>query len=121
MINIRTLLLLTAVSMTAIGCSGFPYRIDVDQGNIIDAQSLSRLQVGMSKEEVERNIGSPLLKDMFHRNRWDYVQYYKNGRTQAIQHGKVSLFFTNGLLSQIQRGNIKPVEVEALPYGDIRQ
>lgn len=107
--------LAAAVSLTA--CSGIPYRIDIDQGNLISQQSLSQLSIGMSKNEVQYAIGTPLLNDIFHKNRWDYVQYYKNGRTQAVQEGDVSLYFTNGLLSKIDAESMTEIQAEPLPYG----
>ncbi len=114
---IKKLVLTVAVLFTLTGCHLLSYKIDVDQGNVIDKQTLSRLQPGMSKEQVQRAIGSSLLTDMFHSNRWDYVQYYKNGRTQKEQKSKVSLYFTNGLLSHIKAEEMADIETEDVPYG----
>ncbi len=111
---IKKLTLTIAILFVTTGCG---YRIDIDQGNVIDKQALARLQLGMNKEQVKRVIGAPLLTDMFHSNRWDYVQYYKSGRTQDIQEGKVSLYFTNGLLSQVKAEEMTELKTEELPYG----
>lgn len=116
---LKTLCLSLVVLLTVTGCQWATYRIDVDQGNIIDKKTLSKLQLGMSKEEVQQAIGSSLLTDMFHSDRWDYVQYYKNGRTQDVQEGKVSLFFTNGLLSNIQAEELVELKTEDLPYSTL--
>lgn len=121
MTYIKTLCLLVAVSFAAVGCNWATYRIDVDQGNIIDKQALSKLQVGMTKEEVKRTLGSSLLTDVFHSNRWDYVQYYKSGRTQKVQEGRVSLFFTNGLLSNIKVDEMVEIEAENVPYSNLSE
>lgn len=110
----KKLILTVAILFTVIGCS---YRVEVDQGNVIDKQALSRLQPGMSKEQVKYAIGTPLLADMFHADRWDYVQYYKSGRTQDIQEGKVSLLFTNGVLSQVKTDEMAEIHTDELPYG----
>ncbi len=114
---IKTLGLTIAILSSLTGCHWISYQVEVDQGNIISKQALSQLRAGMSKEQVKRVIGTPLLADMFHANRWDYVQYYKSGRTQKVQEGKVSLYFTNGLLSQIKADEIAEIKTEALPYG----
>lgn len=112
---IRTAICLSlATILTA--CSGIPYRIDVDQGNIIDQQSLSRLRVGMNKKQVQQTLGSTLLQDLFHKNRWDYIHRYKAGKTQDIQESKVTLYFTNNLLSQIEKSGYKTIEAVPLPY-----
>lgn len=118
--SIKTLFLLAVVAISATSCGGIPYRIDVDQGNVIDQQSLSQLQIGMSKEEVQQVLGTSLLSDVFHQDRWDYVQYYKNGRTQSTQEGKVSLFFSNGFLSNIQAEELSEIVTEPVPYGQLK-
>lgn len=110
---------LVSFSVALSGCSSLPYRIDVNQGNVISKASMEQLSLGMTKEEVQMTIGRSLLNDIFHRNRWDYVQYYKNGRTQEVQEGLVSLYFTNGLLSRINDERITEVKEEALNYGTL--
>lgn len=101
------------------GCSRLPYKIDVNQGNIISKAALEQLSLGMTKEEVQITIGRSLLTDIFHQNRWDYVQYYKSGRTQEVQEGLVSLYFTNGLLSRINDSRITEITEEPLSYGTL--
>ncbi|PID66731.1 MAG: cell envelope protein SmpA [Gammaproteobacteria bacterium] len=118
---IRTLCLVIVVSLVTTGCHWLNYRIEVDQGNVIDKQTLSRLQPGMSKEQVKQVLGTPLLTDMFHGNRWDYVQYYRGGRKQKVQQGKVSLFFTNGVLSHIKADELAEIKSEKLPYSILSQ
>lgn len=117
--NIRTLLCL-ALTITLAGCS-FPYRIDVDQGNIIEEKHLNRLRIGMSKNDAQRVLGSSLLQDLFHKNRWDYVQRYKNGKTQQVAESNVALFFTNGLLRRIEKDGYQYIATEPVPYSAIKQ
>lgn len=107
--------ILLAFSSLVTGCS-IPYRIDVDQGNIIEQKEINRLRVGMNKNQVQGLLGSSLLQDMFHKDRWDYVQRYKNGKTQKTEESKVSLFFTNGLLSRIEKSGYEQIETEPVPY-----
>ncbi|MGY0398894.1 MAG: outer membrane protein assembly factor BamE [Ostreibacterium sp.] len=116
MMNICNLVLLTSLTLSAIACNSIPYRIDVDQGNVIDQQMLSQVQIGMSKSQVQQVLGNPLLIDTFHQDRWDYIQYYKSGHTQKIQQGAVSLFFTKTLLSRIQADKLTKITPEELPY-----
>lgn len=106
---------LLAATLTLSACS-VPYRIDIDQGNIITATDISRLQIGMSKDDVRLILGDPLLNDVFHKDRWDYVQYYKSGKTQKQQKGVVSLYFTNGLLSSVNDKRITELQKEAVDY-----
>jgi outer membrane protein assembly factor BamE len=50
-----------------------PYRIDVQQGNVVTSEQLAVLKVGMNRLQVRDVLGSPLLSDSFHPNRWDYL------------------------------------------------
>ena len=50
-----------------------PYKMDIQQGNLLTQEQVSRLKPGMSKEEVRLILGTPLLTDIFHADRWDYV------------------------------------------------
>lgn len=104
------------IAWCCLACQHVPYRIDVDQGNLIDQAALSKLSIGMSKNEVQQVLGSSLLTDMFHRDRWDYVQYYQQGSTQSVQESQVSLHFTNGLLSRIENERLQSIETAPLPY-----
>lgn len=113
--TISPAIIILALSTIIAGC-GLPYRIDIDQGNIIEQKDLNRLHVGMSKSQVQRLLGSSLLQDMFHKDRWDYVQRYKNGKTQKTEESKVALFFTNGLLNRIEKDGYETIAVEPVPY-----
>lgn len=50
-----------------------PYRIEVVQGNVVTSEQLARVGKGMSRVQVRETLGTPLLTDMFHADRWDYV------------------------------------------------
>lgn len=75
----KILCLLTAAALGLGACSAervsnFPsYKLTVTQGNELDAQVLAHLQPGLNKVQVRALLGTPLLQDPFHRNRWDYV------------------------------------------------
>lgn len=50
-----------------------PYRVEVVQGNVVTREQLALLKVGMSRLQTRDIMGSPLMVDPFHANRWDYV------------------------------------------------
>lgn len=52
-----------------------PYRIEIQQGNYVGQEAVSQLKPGMTKDQVRSILGTPLLTDIFHANRWDYVYY----------------------------------------------
>jgi outer membrane protein assembly factor BamE len=86
------------------GCSSFhfgPHRIDVQQGNVIDQESVARLKIGLNRSQVRFLLGTPLLVDPFHKDRWDYVYVnYKAGRLTAQKH--ITLFFDGDTLARIE-------------------
>lgn len=84
------------------------YRIDVPQGNYLEQDKIDQLKVGMNKEQVQYLLGSPMLKDMFATNRWDYVFIKREGHNDPIQHTLLVYFNQQGLVSDLQLD--KPIE-----------
>jgi outer membrane protein assembly factor BamE len=75
------------------GC-GFVYKIDIQQGNYVTQDLVAKLKVGMTKGEVRQLLGTPLLIDAFHSNRWDY--YFSNVKGgRAEDRTRLSVFFEN--------------------------
>ncbi|MGU9956144.1 MAG: outer membrane protein assembly factor BamE [Arenicellales bacterium WSBS_2016_MAG_OTU3] len=90
---------LIAVSLLLTGCI---YRIDVQQGNVITQEKVQRLTIGMSKSEVKFELGTPLVDDPFHTDRWDYYYSLKTGKKQkTITQQLISLYFENDQLAKI--------------------
>ena len=56
-----------------------PYRTDIGQGNYISQSMVDQLRKGMTREQVRAVLGTPLLVDPFHANRWDYVFEIRRG------------------------------------------
>lgn len=95
------ILFLTAVA----GCSA--YRPTLQQGNILDTKQVDKLKPGMSQNQVIYVMGTPLLEDPFHKNRWDYIHTVKNGKTQVTTIQRVTLYFKDGKLSRIDKSGLK--------------
>ncbi|MDP5240761.1 outer membrane protein assembly factor BamE [Uliginosibacterium sp. 31-16] len=93
--------LLTACSSNTLTNLVKPYRIDVRQGNAITQEMLSQLSPGMSREQVRFVMGSPLLVDVFHADRWDYVYQHSVGYAEP-ERRKVALFFANDKLLRVE-------------------
>lgn len=77
-----------------------PYKIDVRQGNYVTQEMVAQLKPGMTKDQVRFVLGTPLLTDMFHAERWDYVYRFKPGRAEAQQR-RLSVFFEDGKLARV--------------------
>jgi outer membrane protein assembly factor BamE len=96
-----TILLMMTIAL-ALG-SGCVYRANIAQGNVIKEDDLAQLEVGMTKNQVRFLLGTPMIDDPFHKERWDYVYYLKIGRREAVAQRWVSVFFENDLVSEIRR------------------
>jgi len=78
-----------------------PYRPDIVQGNVVSKDFLESIRPGMSKDQVRAILGTPLINDIFHVNRWDYVFLYRKGDSQEMQQRRVTLFFDGTKLAKI--------------------
>jgi outer membrane protein assembly factor BamE len=77
-----------------------PYRIDVRQGNYVTQEMIARLKPGMSRDQVRFALGTPLVTDIFHADRWDYVYRFQPGRGE-VQLRRVVVFFEDGKLARV--------------------
>ncbi len=87
------------------------YKVTVQQGNVITQQMVDSLKPGMTREQVAYVMGEPVIKNPFDQDRWDYV-YTLRVPGVVSDHMKMSLFFTEGLLSHFT-GDLAPSEALA--------
>lgn len=69
------------------------YKIDVQQGNVLTQEMVAQLRPGQTRDQVRFVLGSPVIADIFHAQRWDYVYSYRNGQTGATESRKFAVFF----------------------------
>ena len=84
------------------------YKIDIQQGNIITQEMIDQLRPGMTKRQVIFVMGTPLVRDPFDQDRWDYVYSYQPGGGVRGQE-RITMFFENDLLTHFT-GDFKPTE-----------
>lgn len=97
---------LTGAVPEAFAKSSLVYRPDIQQGNVVDQDAVDKLQPGMSKSQVSYLMGSAMLVDVFHQDRWDYLYWMKRGNGETTQK-RVALFFEDELLVRIE-GDFRP-------------
>ncbi|MFH6973631.1 outer membrane protein assembly factor BamE [Neisseria sp. 23W00296] len=80
--------------------SHFPsYKLKVIQGNQLDARAVSSLRPGMSRDQVQLLLGTPLLRSAFHQNRWDYTyEISRNGIINQAETRNLTVWFENDRL-----------------------
>ena len=77
-----------------------PYRIDVRQGNFVTQDMVAQLKPGLSRDQVRFILGSPLVTDMFHADRWDYVYRFQRGWGEPEQR-ILTVFFLDNKLTRV--------------------
>lgn len=98
-------ILLVFLLLLNAGCSSTlpsikPYKVDVQQGNVVTYKMVQQLKPGMTKSQVRFVMGSPLIQDSFHTNRWDYFyQMRRDGK--VFEQRRVILSFKDDLLADI--------------------
>lgn len=94
-----------------------PFKLDIQQGNVVTSKMLLQLRPGMTKSQVRFIMGSPLVQDSFHGNRWDYVyQMHENGK--LVEQRRVILDFENELLKSV-RGDVVPAGSEQAKAAEV--
>lgn len=77
------------------------YQASVSQGNVIKQDDLDQLEVGMTRSQVRFLLGTPMIEDPFHYERWDYVYFLKIGRDDAIFKRWISIYFDGDKVREI--------------------
>ncbi|WP_297813822.1 outer membrane protein assembly factor BamE [uncultured Methylophaga sp.] len=113
---VYSLSLAALLSLSACSTDKIPgvYRIDVQQGNNVSQDMINQLEPGMSKNQVAFVMGTPLLIDTFHPNRWDYLYSYQPGGKDREQRRLTLYFNEDETLSHIE-GDTRIVAREDLP------
>ena len=84
---------LAAAGLVMASAACAPYRIDIQQGNVVTAEQLAQLRQGMTREQVRFLLGTPLLTDPFHDAQWDYVFSLRDGKTGEVRQRRLTLWF----------------------------
>ncbi len=97
-----------------------PHKVEIQQGNVITPEQLAQLKEGMTRDQVRFLLGTPLLSDIFHTNRWDYLFRLKKS-DQTIEEYRLSVFFDENRLRNytttlaVPKTDAAPTVAEAAP------
>jgi outer membrane protein assembly factor BamE len=83
-----------------------PYKPEVQQGNVITRDMVDQIRPGMTRDQVRFMLGTPMLRDIFHEERWDYPYILTRG-TGQMQTRKLVIFFAEG--------HVKSFESDPMP------
>jgi outer membrane protein assembly factor BamE len=116
-LSFSSALLIVAASLLA-GCAsgGFTvpkipgleaHRMEIQQGNYVTQEMIAKLQPGMTRDQVRFVLGTPLVADAFHADRWDYMFRRQRANSKQIEQRRIVIFFDDGRLSRIE-GDVTP-------------
>ena len=106
---------LIIVSLSLASCGGIsklpsfaPHKIEINQGNLITPDMRGKLKLGMSRSQVRALLGTPLITDVFHANRWDYA-YRLEQNNKLVDQQRMTLYFEGENLTRIDDSNMPPL------------
>lgn len=102
--------------LLASGCAVI-YKQDIVQGNQIEQKNVNELVPGMTRYQVLLVMGSPVIRDPFNQDRWDYLYMVIDKKSGETTQKQLSLFFEDEKLSRIE-GDFKPEEAETATKED---
>jgi outer membrane protein assembly factor BamE len=101
----KLLIIITCfASLSLVACASrwhIVHHINVQQGNVVTEDMVKQLKTGMNRSQVQFIMGTPLVVDTFHQQRWDYIYYFKPGYGKPTEQ-KVTLLFDHDTLTSIQ-------------------
>ncbi|HYM43409.1 MAG TPA: outer membrane protein assembly factor BamE [Steroidobacteraceae bacterium] len=109
---------LTALIVLATPLAGCIYRMNIQQGNYLEGKTVAQLQVGMTRTQVRYLLGSPMVPDIFNKDRWDYLYYFKTGHLERPEQRHLVVFFREDKVASFQRENV-PDSAPRAPDNDI--
>lgn len=98
----RALLACTA-ALPLLFAGGCVYRMNIQQGNFLEAKAVDQVAVGMTRSQVRFLLGTPMVADSFHPDRWDYLYYLKDGKSRKVQQRHFIVWFADEKVSKIDR------------------
>ena len=113
---------ITLLSMLLASCGNFSvpmpsaYKMDIRQGNFVTVEMRDKLKLGMSRAQVKYVMGTPMISDVFHANRWDYVYRMEHER-KLVDQQRLTLYFDGDILARIDDSDLHlqadPIMTEA--------
>ena len=94
--------LLLVLPLLAAACGPFrPYRMEIQQGNFVTQEMAAQLKPGMTRDQVRFVLGTPLVSDIFHEDRWDYVFVRQRANSEEVDRRRIAVFFEDGKLKRV--------------------
>src|SRR3984893_15635803 len=102
----RKLVVMLTLAATFAASSGCVYRMNIQQGNFLEARTVNQLQVGMTRSQVRYLLGTPMVPDAFDKERWDYLYYFKKGRLRKPEERHLIVYFKEDKVDKFEKNNV---------------
>jgi len=79
-----------------------PYRMEIQQGNYVTQEMVAQLSPGLTRDQVKFVLGTPLVSDIFHEERWDYVFMRQRANSREVEYRRIAVFFEEGRLKRVE-------------------
>ena len=89
------------VLLAVFSLAGCVYQAPIAQGNLLKQEDVDQVEVDMTRSQVRFLLGTPMIDDPFHLDRWDYIYYLKLGRRDATFKRWVSIHFENDRVAKV--------------------
>ena len=73
----------------------------MSQGNLLKQEDIDQVEIGMTRNQVRFLLGTPMIDDPFHEERWDYIYYLRIGKEKATFKRWISIFFEDQTVTEI--------------------
>ncbi len=93
---------LYATLLFALAASGCVYRMDIQQGNLLDAEQVDQVEVGMTRSQVRFLLGTPMVIDSFDADRWDYVYSLRRGHSREVTRRHLVVWFDGDTVTRVE-------------------
>jgi len=91
------------IATLAIAVAGCIFRIDIQQGNLLEESAVDQIEIGMTRGQVRFLLGTPMVADSFHQNRWDYTYYFQAGKSREIEQRWLIVYFAEDQVERIEK------------------
>jgi outer membrane protein assembly factor BamE len=91
------------LTLVIAGCASLePHRIEIQQGNYVTQETVSQLKPGMTRDQVRFVLGTPLVTDIFHADRWEYIFVRQRADSREVERRRISVFFADNKLDRVE-------------------
>ena len=98
----RPMILRLAAIVLAAAATGCVYRMDVQQGNLLDPEQVEQVEVGMTRSQVRFLLGTPMVVDSFDPDRWDYVYSLRRGHERKVTKRHLVVWFDGDKVTRLE-------------------